>query len=82
LEPLVQAADVLCGVSTAFLAQLARFPRQLPTDAKQLVLLLLGAFFEPDLRKYFMFIGLDASGMRFGQTLIDIQNTMRPEDWG
>ena len=81
-EPLIQAADVLCAVTTSFLTQLARAPKTFTKETAQLAVLLLWGFVEPDLRRYFTFIGLHTSGMRFGQILVDKLTEMRSVDDG
>ena len=70
-EPLVQAADALCALSTSFLTGAGMASEPAAREIRELAVLLLWGFVEPELRRYFMFIGDDDTGMRFGQTLVD-----------
>ncbi|MFZ5895537.1 MAG: DUF3800 domain-containing protein [Myxococcota bacterium] len=71
-EPLIQAADVLCSVATSFLSRRSLASRPYTNEARDLALLALWGFVEPDLSDYFAFIGLADAGMRIGQSLVDL----------
>jgi len=70
-ELMIQAADVLCAVGTTFMTQLERSPQNFSSEYRELAVLVLWGFVEPDLHRYFTYIGSHDSGFRFGQTLVD-----------
>lgn len=71
-EPAIQAADLLCGATTALLGSLADWKDEFPEERRMLAIILLWGFVEPDLRRYYRFIGSEAVGMGFGQKLVDL----------
>lgn len=71
-EPMIQAADVLCGIATSFLSRDRDALASAGDGFRDLALLSLWGFVEPDLSRYFTFVGLAESGMRFGQSLVDL----------
>jgi len=71
-EPLIQSADVICGAASSLLRHMQRPQETLLPERRDLAILLLWGFVEPDLRRYFLFIGSGASGFAFGQRLVDV----------
>lgn len=78
-EPLIQAADLWTGLAAALLRKEAK-GQAWAEHERELAVLVLGGFFNTDLRDYLHFVGLHETGMRVGQLVVDTLGAIAPSD--